>query len=117
MVLIMIGLLIKKLRDGRNLSQEDVAKALKIAKSTYIRYEKGTQSPQLETIEEIAKFYGVDVYELICVKEPTLNSRLRSKLSLIEKLNDEEKESVILLIEGLIFRRQNLDLSQSTINQ
>ncbi|EPI2027063.1 helix-turn-helix domain-containing protein [Vibrio vulnificus] len=113
----MISLRIKELRDSRNLSQEDVAKALKMAKSTYIKYEKGSQSPQLETLETIADFYGVHVCELISSDEPTLNRRLKSKLSLIDKLNDNEKESVILLIEGLIFRRQNLDLSQASMSQ
>ncbi|CAH7096701.1 Cryptic phage CTXphi transcriptional repressor RstR [Vibrio chagasii] len=107
----MISVQIKDLRDSRNLSQDEVAKALGMAKSTYIKYEKGTQSPQLETIEEIANFYGVTVEELITTESPTINSRLLSKLNLIEKLNKEEKESIILMIEGLIFRRQNLDLS------
>ncbi|PMM24930.1 helix-turn-helix domain-containing protein [Vibrio lentus] len=107
----MISVQIKDLRDSRNLSQDEVAKALGMAKSTYIKYEKGTQSPQLETIEEIANFYGVTVEELITTESPTINSRLLSKLNLIEKLNEEEKESIILMIEGLIFRRQNLDLS------
>ncbi|AAW87652.1 transcriptional repressor rstR [Aliivibrio fischeri ES114] len=103
---------IKELRSSRNLTQEDVANAMKIAKSTYIKYEKGTQSPQLETIEVMAKFYGVDISEFFDEKKPDLDLQLMSKLELINQLEKDEKESIILMIEGLIFRRQNINLSK-----
>lgn len=103
---------IKDLRLSRNLTQEDVANAVKIAKSTYIKYEKGTQSPQLETIEVIAKFYGVNISEFFEEKRPELDLQLMSKLELISQLENDEKESIILMIEGLIFRRQNINLSK-----
>lgn len=103
---------IKELRSSRNLTQEDVANAMKIAKSTYIKCEKGTQSPQLETIEVMAKFYGVDISEFFDEKKPDLDLQLMSKLELINQLEKDEKESIILMIEGLIFRRQNINLSK-----
>ncbi|HIF9407454.1 helix-turn-helix domain-containing protein [Photobacterium damselae] len=103
---------IKSLRLSRNLNQEDVANAINIAKSTYIKYEKGNQSPQLETLEKLAKFYGVSITALIEDKEPDLDKSLISKLELLNQLEKEEKQSVILMIEGLIFRRQNIELSK-----
>ncbi|HIF9241029.1 TPA: helix-turn-helix domain-containing protein [Photobacterium damselae] len=103
---------IKRLRLSRNLNQDDVANAINIAKSTYIKYEKGNQSPQLETIEKLAKFYGVSITELIESKEPDLDKRLISKIELLNQLDDEEKQSIILMIEGLIFRRQNIELNK-----
>ncbi|PSU20265.1 transcriptional regulator [Photobacterium phosphoreum] len=108
----MINEQIKRLRLSRILNQEDVANALNIAKSTYIKYEKGNQSPQVETVEKIAKFYGVNINELIEGKEPDINEKLLSKLELINELEINEKNSIILMIEGLIFRRQNIELSK-----
>lgn len=109
----MFGEQIKALRESRNMKQEDVAKAINIAKSTYIKYEKGTQSPQLETIERLARFYGVTLSQIIEEKEPEINEQLLSKLELIDQLNEEEKRSIMILIDGLIFRRRNLELSKN----
>ncbi|NOI26347.1 helix-turn-helix domain-containing protein [Vibrio mediterranei] len=104
---------IKALRESQKMTQEDVAKAIGIAKSTYIKYEKGTQSPQLEIIEKIAKIYGVGVCELIGGEKPSLDEQLTSRMELINKLDDEEKKSIMLIIDGLIYRRQSIELSQN----
>ncbi|WP_226088518.1 helix-turn-helix domain-containing protein [Vibrio bathopelagicus] len=82
---------IKWLREGRKMRQEDVAKAIGITKSTYIKYEKGTQSLQLEVVEKIARLYGVSVSELVGGEKPSLNEQLNSRMELIDKLEDEEK--------------------------
>lgn len=79
---------IKELRSSRNLTQEDVANAMKIAKSTYIKYEKGTQSPQLETIEVMAKFYGVDISEFFDEKK----TRLRSPVDVEARINQSTRK-------------------------
>ena len=101
-----------ELRRERNLTQEDVSNKLKIAKSTYIKYEKGTQSPQLEIIDKIAELYGITTPEVISAnaQKPTLSDQLLSKLSLINQLEDDEKKSLIMVIEGMIFRHQNISL-------
>ncbi|MFZ3423504.1 helix-turn-helix domain-containing protein [Vibrio harveyi] len=109
----MIGEQIKSLRESRNLKQEDVANAINIAKSTYIKYEKGTQSPQLETVEKIAKLYGVAVCELIGGQKPSLDEQLISKMELISQLDEDEKKSIMLMIDGLVYRRQNIELMKT----
>ncbi|AIL70637.1 cryptic phage CTXphi transcriptional repressor RstR [Vibrio vulnificus] len=109
----MIGEKIKALRESRKMRQEDVASAINITKATYIKYEKGTQSPQLEIVEKIAKLYGVGICELIGDEEPSLDKQLTSRMSLIEKLNEDEKKSIMLIIDGLIYRRQNIELTKS----
>ncbi|EID0062871.1 helix-turn-helix transcriptional regulator [Vibrio parahaemolyticus] len=109
----MIGEHIKALRESQKMTQEDVAKAIGIAKSTYIKYEKGTQSPQLETVEELAKLYGVSMIELITSEKPPIEDQLSWKMGLINELSEEEKKSIMLIIDGLIFRRKNLELSKN----
>ncbi|EID0044390.1 helix-turn-helix transcriptional regulator [Vibrio parahaemolyticus] len=109
----MIGEQIKALRESRDMKQEDVANAINIAKSTYIKYEKGTQSPQLETVEKIAKLYGVSICELIGEQKPSLDEQLTSRMELISKLDEDEKRSIMLIIDGLIYRRQNIELSKT----
>jgi len=109
----MIGDKIKALREDRKMRQEDVANSVNITKSTYIKYEKGTQSPQLEVVERIAKLYGVSVCELVGGDKPSLDEQLTSRMELINNLDQEEKRSIMLIIDGLIYRRQNIDLSKN----
>lgn len=107
----MIGEKIKALRESKKTRQEDVANYINITKSTYIKYEKGTQSPQLEIVERIAKLYGVSVCELVGDQKPSLDEQLASKMELINNLNQEEKKSIMLIIDGLIYRRRNIELA------
>jgi len=107
----MIGEKIKALRESKKMRQEDVANYINITKSTYIKYEKGTQSPQLEIVERIAKLYGVSACELVGDQKPSLDEQLASKMELINNLNQEEKKSIMLIIDGLIYRRRNIELA------
>ena len=103
---------IKSLRLARNLTQEDVAKAIGTTKTTYIKYEKGTQSPQLSTIEKLAKFYGMSPQEMISDQETDIDERLISKIGLIKQLGEKEKESIIMMIESVAFKYQTKLLSR-----
>lgn len=103
---------IKSLRLARNLNQEDVATAIGTTKTTYIKYEKGTSSPLLSTIEKIAKFYGVSAQEIVSDEEPDIDERLKTKLSLIKQLGEKEKESIIMMIESVAFRYQTAILNK-----
>lgn len=53
-----IGLRLKALRKERNLRGEDVAKAVGVKPTTYVRWETGTNSPNRKLIA-LAKFFNV----------------------------------------------------------
>lgn len=103
---------IKELRKARRLNQEDVAMSIGTTKTTYIKYEKGTQSPLLTTVEKIANFYGTPIQELIGETKANIDQQLESKLSSIKSLDKKEKESIIMMIEGILFRHQNIALCE-----
>lgn len=52
---------LKSLRTSMGLTQADLAKALKISRSTIGMYEKGAREPDFETLETIADFFNVDI--------------------------------------------------------
>jgi len=55
----------KNLRESRKLSQQQLADALNINRSTYARYELGQTQPDFETLEKMASFYDVSVDYLL----------------------------------------------------
>lgn len=50
---------IRELREDSDLSQEKLAKVLKVSQSTYSRYESGYLDIPSEVLKEIARFYKV----------------------------------------------------------
>ena len=49
-------MVLKTLRRAKGLTQEELAKALKISRSTIGMYENGSREPDYETLELIADF-------------------------------------------------------------
>lgn len=52
-----IGNRIKELRTSKNLTQEDIAKMVKVSKATISNYEKGKVSPPIELLIKLAERY------------------------------------------------------------
>jgi transcriptional regulator with XRE-family HTH domain len=55
----------KELRLKEGLTQEELAKRLKISRSSVGMYETGEREPDFETLEVIADFYNIDMNYLL----------------------------------------------------
>lgn len=56
---------LRELREQTGKTMKEVARDLKLKYTTYISYEKGTYEPNLQTLKEMADYFGVSVSELI----------------------------------------------------
>lgn len=52
---------LRELRTARGLSQSDIAKLLRVSKSSINMYERGEREPNFETLESIADCFNVDM--------------------------------------------------------
>lgn len=57
--------ILKSLRTSKKLTQEELAKKLKISRSTIGMYENGSREPDYEMLEMIADFFNVDIDYLL----------------------------------------------------
>ena len=64
-----IGLRIKTMRKSRNMTQEDLAKAIDQSASSITMYENGRREPSFETLEALADAFNVSLFEFIPVAE------------------------------------------------
>lgn len=62
---IKLGKRLKELREERNLTQKQVAAALKINSVTYLHYEKAQREPPLLLLAEMAEYFNVSVDYLL----------------------------------------------------
>lgn len=59
---------IKQYRQEKNITQEDLADAVKVSRQTIIAIEKGNYTPSLLLAMQLAKFFKVRVEELFSIK-------------------------------------------------
>lgn len=111
-----------KARKSKNITQEEIANYLQIKRQTYSAYERGISSPDLLTLQKIAKFLDVPVSYLL--KEETnldddiekssaddevwelremLHKRPELKIlfSMTQKATKEDIEQVIRIVDAL----------------
>jgi len=79
---------LKALRERRGLYQKDVAAALKIDRTTYVKYETGASEPGFEILKRIARFYEVSIDYLLDFDIKSQKTRKKPSLDLTQ---DEER--------------------------
>ena len=57
--------ILRAVREGKNLSQSEVARRIGVKHATYHEIENGSSSPNLATIERIAAAIEIDPLELL----------------------------------------------------
>lgn len=62
---------LKKMRESKGLTQNELAKKLNLSRSAIGMYEKGERNPNFETLELIADFFNVRIDDLIGRKNTT----------------------------------------------
>lgn len=98
----MLGNTLKKLRESRGLTQQNIATRLGIARGTYASYEINRRSPDLITLKRIAAFYNVST-DFLLNNHTQLSADKQQLLLAIEKLDDtmvKEVESYINYLES-----------------
>ena len=83
----------KKLREQKNMTQEELAKALGVSKSTIGMYERGDREPNFEKLEVIADYFNVNMSDLIDSKNTASEMLPASKIgvrshTVAERLNE-----------------------------
>lgn len=96
----MFGKRIKYLRNEKALRQEDVAKKLGIARTTYAMYEQGKREPDFNLLEKMAELYDVSVdYLLGRTDDP---SPLAKKGDSLPELTEKEEQDIAKDLERML---------------
>jgi transcriptional regulator with XRE-family HTH domain len=98
---------IKRLRELKNLSQKEVALSVGIPQGQYSRIENGKVEPTISTLEKFAKMFQVSISELFKSNqlEEQLNLPLMEKIKMMDKLDTDEKEALLKIIDAMISKK------------
>jgi transcriptional regulator with XRE-family HTH domain len=93
----MIASRLRELRMKQGLSQEELAKILNIARTTYSGYEKGDREPDFELLIKIANYYDVSLDYLFA------RDYQRSELAaLIAKMPQHKAEALEVFVRVML---------------
>ena len=104
----MFGERLRALRKQARLTQEDVAKALRIHRTTYNRYEAGMVSPDQQGLVQLAEMFGVTVDYLLGREEVTSADGLSDSDGEAIRLSVQEKQLVQMFRQLTEEERQEL---------
>ncbi len=109
-----IGDNIKRIRKAKSLSQKEVITVAGLDAAQYSRIENGKTDPTVTTLEKIAKALGVSLSDLFASTDELkeINSYDKSvmeKVSLMESLSDNEKQTIFSILDAFIGKRKLKD--------
>lgn len=95
-----IGSFLKKLRNEKELTQEQAAEVFNVSRRTVTRWETGANMPDLDVLVEIADFYDVDLRELFDGerKDERMNAELEQTVKQAAEYSNLEKEKAAKIV-------------------
>lgn len=116
-----IGEKIRKVREAKGLSQKQVAFSLGMDQAQYSRIENGKTDPSFSNVAKIANALGVDLSELFRSDEVfkevnSYDKSLIEKLSIIDKLDEKEKQAFYSILDALIAKKKMKDTLTNAID-
>ena len=102
---------LKLLRSARNITQARLAELLAVDPRVYNRWERGTATPQFDTVVKIADILQVSLDELAGRTETTTEPKIHNYELLnlyhqVDDLPDEEQQALVLVIDSFIKKTQ-----------
>lgn len=92
---------LKRLRQSRNLTQEQLAEMLGVSFQSVSRWETGLSYPDIETIPEIAAFFEVSTDVLMGVEKSTIEQNLQRDKKRLRMDDSETNEERLALVEEM----------------
>ena len=101
MDLVKTGAFLKELRKEKNITQEELAEKMGVARRTVSRWETGANMPDIDVLIDISDFYGVGLREILDGerKEKQMDKEVKETvLKVAEYENEGKKRTSIVVI-------------------
>lgn len=116
-----IGLNIKKIREKKGLLQKEVANIAGLHPANYNKTEKGERELSIEALYKIAQFFGMTVDQIINYEDnipseiKIEDKEVKDRIVLIEQLDNEDKQAVFRIIDGMLTKNKFKDFFNKNI--
>lgn len=96
-----MGVFLKELRKEKNITQEQLAEKMGVARRTVSRWETGANMPDMDILIDISDFYGVDLREILDGERKNDHMDKETKetvLKVAEYENEGKKRNAVVVI-------------------
>lgn len=115
------GLNIKRLREEKSYTQQQMAELINMHRSNYSKIESGQREISIEALDKIAKHFGLTIDQIVHMdgnipKEETIQDKTtQEQLRLLQELEPDEKNVVIKMIDTFLTKKKFKDFFQKNI--
>jgi transcriptional regulator with XRE-family HTH domain len=116
-----IGKIIKKIREEKRLTQQQIAELVNMHRSNYSRVETGERELSIDAINKIAKYFGMTIDQLVnfdghIPHEVTVEDKtFMEQVKLIQELEPDERSMVFKMIDTFLTKKKFKDFFQKNI--
>lgn len=119
----MFAEILKKLRKSRKLNQKQFAKEVFISPSAVSQYETGRTMPSRDTLDRIAKYFGVSTdfllgsspaaeFEELLIQEYCSGTTVSELLKMLMSLNGMNREILLHIVKALELQSNQEELNE-----
>lgn len=96
---------LKRIRKKSGYTQQEIAERLSVAQATVANYERGVRIPDIDTLIELSKIFGVSMDELIGVqthpdRKPSDSSRWERAMDQYADMSPEEQKRIDAVLDA-----------------
>ena len=103
----MLGEKVKKYRENKNMTQNEVADILGVKSATISKYESNTLEPNIESIKKLAEIFEISIDELLSDKEDKFDI---SKINILETLREQKN----MKLKGNLYHNTQITFAYNT---
>lgn len=111
---ILIGEQIRRLREMRSITQEQIAEALGMTRQRFARIEKGLSDISYDTIVSVARFLEIDPKEITDVCQEPVSASFRSGNADLTTFNEVEEMIKFFYANKSLYNRTNVESVDET---
>jgi len=116
-----VGQNIKKIREDKNLTQQQIAELIHMHRSNYSKIESGQREISVDALNKIAKYFGMTIDQIVnfdgaIPQEITVEDKtLMEQVKMIQELEPEEKNMVFKMVDTFLTKKKFKDFFQKNV--
>ena len=116
-----VGKTIKKIREEKGLTQQQIAQIVLMQRSNYSKVESGERELSIDAIHKVAQYFNMTIDELVnfdgaLPKDITIEDKsLLQQVQLISQLEEEEKNVVFKMVDAFLTKKKFKDFFHNNI--
>lgn len=116
-----IGQNIKRIREEKGMTQQQVAELINMHRSNYSKIESGQREISVDALNKVAKYFGMTIDQIVnfdgaIPQEITVEDKtLMEQVKMIQELEPDEKSMVFKMVDTFLTKKKFKDFFKNNV--